>query len=43
MIKNAGDPWGGAWIAMAGPMDFFNKQNFQSESFFTKNWTQNAS
>lgn len=33
MIKNAGDPWGGAWIAMAGPMDFSTNKIFKVKVF----------
>ncbi len=33
MIKNAGDPWGGSWIAMAGPMDFSTNKIFKVKVF----------
>lgn len=29
MVKNAGDPWGGSWIAMAGDIDFSTNKIFK--------------
>ena len=33
MIKNAGQPWGGSWIALAGPIDFSTKKTLKMKVF----------
>jgi hypothetical protein len=33
MVKNAGQPWGGSWIALAAPIDFSAKKLFKMKVF----------
>jgi hypothetical protein len=33
MVKNAGQPWGGSWIQLAGPIDFSVKKSFKVKVF----------
>lgn len=36
MVKGAGQPWGGSWIAMAAPIDFSTKKMFKMKVFAPK-------
>lgn len=33
MVKNAGDPWGGSWIGLGGPIDFSANKVFRMKVF----------
>ncbi len=33
MVKNAGDPWGGSWIGLGGPIDFSTNKVFRMKVF----------
>jgi len=33
MIKNAGQPWGGSWIALAGPIDFSTQKTLKMKVY----------
>lgn len=33
MVKNAGDPWGGSWIGLGGPIDFSVNKVFRMKVF----------
>ncbi|MBC7889907.1 MAG: hypothetical protein H7Z13_18685 [Ferruginibacter sp.] len=33
MVKSAGQPWGGSWIALAGPINFSIKKTFKMKVF----------
>ena len=36
MVKGAGQPWGGSWIALAAPIDFSTKKMFKMKVFAPK-------
>lgn len=33
MVKNAGDPWGGSWIGLGGPIDFSTNKVFRMKVY----------
>lgn len=33
MVKNAGQPWGGSWIALSNPIDFSTKKTFHMKVY----------